>query len=146
MALQKKNKFYYGDSQFDIKEELLRYSEKNGYSTDYCADVVCICGSKLFSLLIDDEEGAAVRICANCEIEHPIGDSYEYLEDAELEECECPCGSSAFEITVGVSLYQNSEDVRWIYIGCRCSNCGLTACYGDWKNEYKNFRKLLNQV
>ena len=57
-----------------------------------------------------------------------------------------PCGSSAFEITVAVALYQNSEDVKWIYIGCRCINCGLTACYEDWKNEYKDFRKLLDRV
>ena len=46
--------------------------------------------------------------------EHPIGDSSEYLKDAELEECACPCGSEEFEITVGVSLYEDSNDVRWM--------------------------------
>lgn len=146
MALQKKGKYYYGDSQLDIKDELLRYSRKNGYPTNDYADSICVCGNKLFVLLIDDGEGAAIRVCDKCKIEHPIGDSSEYLEDAELGECECPCGSNTFEITVGVALYQNSEDVRWIYYGCRCFDCGLTACYGDWKNEYIGFRTLLNQV
>lgn len=146
MALQKKGKYYYGDSQLDIKDELLRYSRKNSYATDHYADSICICGNKTFTLLIDDEEGVAVRTCVDCKIEHPIGDSYEYLEDADLEECECLCGSNAFEITVGVSLYQNSEDVRWIYIGCRCFNCGLTGCYGDWKNEYSDYSNLLGKI
>jgi hypothetical protein len=146
MALQKRDKYYYGDSQLDIQDELLRYSQKNGYPAAYYADAVCSCGGKVFNLTLDDTAGAAVRSCAACKAEHPIGNSDEYLEDAELEECECPCGSSGFEITVGVALFQDSQDVKWLYIGCRCENCGLTACYGDWKNEYIGFRKLLNQV
>jgi hypothetical protein len=68
------------------------------------------------------------------------------MEEAEPTECECPCGSSVFEITVGVALYRESEDVRWLYVGCRCVECGLTACYGDWKSEYLDYRKLLARV
>ncbi len=95
---------------------------------------------------LDENEGAAVRVCAKCKAEHPIGDSDEYLEDAELEECACPCGNEEFEVTVGVSLYEDSEDVRWLYLGCRCPKCGLAACYGDWKNEYIGYRELLKRV
>jgi hypothetical protein len=39
---------------------------------------------------------------------------------AELEKCACPCGGEEFEITIGVSLFEDSEDVRWLYLGCRC--------------------------
>ena len=85
-------------------------------------------------------------MCLKCRNEHPIGDSSDYLDEAELEECECPCGNELFEITVGISLYSDSEDVKWIYIGCRCPQCELTACYGDWKNEYEDYRKLLKLV
>ena len=81
-----------------------------------------------------------------CMAEHPIGDSNEYLDEAELEECACPCGGKEFEITVGVSLYEESEDVRWLYLGCRCPKCGLTAVYGDWKNEFNGYRDLLARV
>jgi hypothetical protein len=87
-----------------------------------------------------------VRICATDGSKHPIGDSQDYLDEAELQACECPCGHGAFELTVGVALYGDSEDVRWIYLGCRCTECGLTACYGDWKNEYNGWRELLDRA
>ena len=57
-------------------------------------------GRHTFRLSLDDDEEAAVRRCVACMAEHPIGDSSEYLKDAELEECACPCGSEEFEITV----------------------------------------------
>lgn len=145
MALIKKGKFWYGETQKDIQGELGRYSQKN-YPIQHFAEAVCGCGSRGFRMLLDENVGAAVRKCVACRAEHPIGDSEEYLADAQLEECECPCGQSTFEITVGVALYEGSDDVRWIYIGCRCPGCGLTACYGDWKNEFEDYRILLSRV
>ncbi len=146
MALHKRGKYRYGDSQHDIQAELSLYSHANGYPAVHYADAICVCGHKLFHLLLDDEQGAAVRICKHCAAQHPIADSSEYLEDAELDECECPCGFNTFQITAGIALYQDSADVRWLYIGCRCAQCGLTACYGDWKNEYNDFRELLRRI
>jgi hypothetical protein len=146
MALKKRGKYRYGDSQFDIRQELLRYSKSNAYPASHFADAVCKCGGKSFRLSLDDTEGAAVRTCSACATEHAIGDSDEYLEEAELEECACPCGGADFEITVGVSLYEDSKDVRWLYLGCRCQTCGLTAVYGDWKNEFNGYEELLAQV
>lgn len=145
MTLKKRGKYRYGDTEADIRQELVRYS-KAGYLAEHFAEATCACGGKHFRLALDDEQGAAVRICTSCKSEHPIGDSDEYLDEAELGECECPCGSSEFEITVGVALYDESEDVRWLYVGCRCVACGLTACYGDWKNEFLDYRKLLARV
>ncbi|HEX3654322.1 MAG TPA: hypothetical protein VHV55_00875 [Pirellulales bacterium] len=146
MSVKKRGKFYYGDSQADINEELLRYSGLNGYPVQHFADAMCGCGAGLFRLLLDDTEGVAVRKCAECGTEHPIGDSSEFLDDAQLEECACPCGGEEFEITAGVSLYPSSESVRWLYIGCRCPSCGLVAVYGDWKNEFEDYRELLSRV
>ncbi len=146
MALRKEGQYSYGDSNLDIREGLTRYSRKQGCLAVHFADAVCGCGSKVFHLSLEDTEGAAIRECISCKAEHPIGDSQDYLEDAELKECQCPCGSGAFEITAGVALYGNSEDVKWLYIGCRCVKCGLTACYGDWKNEYNGFSKLLSRI
>ena len=97
-------------------------------------------------LAIDEEVGAAVRTCSKCKSEHPIGDSDEYLEEAELQACVCVCGKDMFELTVGVSLYEDSDDVRWLYVGCRCPSCGITGCYGEWKNEFIDYRKLLKRV
>jgi hypothetical protein len=146
MALEMREGYGYGDQQADIREELLRYSKLNGYVAHHFADAICKCGGKLFRLSVDDTEGAAVRKCCDCEIEHPIGDSDEFLDEAELEECACPCGGDNLEITVGVSLYADSDDVRWLYLGCRCPRCGLTAVYGDWKNEFNGYRELLARV
>jgi hypothetical protein len=146
MALKKRGKYRYGDSQADIRQELLRYSKSNGYLTHHFAEARCRCGGASFRLALDDTAGAAVRTCSGCAAEHPIGDSNEYLEEATLEECACPCGGEEFEITVGVSLYDDSEDVRWLYVGCRCVLCALTAVYGDWKNEYNGYQELLARV
>jgi hypothetical protein len=146
MGLRKRGKYRYGDSQADIREEVLRYSKKNGYVAHHFADAVCKCGGNLFRLALDDNESAAVLKCVGCPIEQPIGDSGEFVDDAELGDCACPCGGEEFEITVGVSLYDDSEDVRWLYLGCRCPKCRLTAVYGDWKNEYSDYRGLLARV
>ena len=147
MALRKRGKWRYGDSQADIRAEILRYSKEVGYHAEHFADAACRCGGKVFALLLDEEAGVASRVCVACDAEpHPIGDSAEYQDEAEEEECACPCGGEAFEITVGVSLYAGSEDVRWLYVGCRCPACGLTAVYGDWKNEFNGYRELLARV
>jgi hypothetical protein len=146
MALTKRGKYRYGDSAADIRAELERYGQVNGYPVHHAAEAKCTCGGTVFKLRLDDNEGAAVRQCLACANEHPIGDSADFLDAAELEECACPCGAEQFEITVGVSLYADSEDVKWLYLGCRCAKCGLTAVYGDWKNEFNGYRQLLARV
>jgi hypothetical protein len=97
MALQKRGKYYYGDSQSDIRQEIARLSAEGDLASEF-ADAACRCGGKLFRLRMDDAQGAAVRICAACAHEHPIGDSDEYLAEAELDDCVCVCDGDQFEI------------------------------------------------
>lgn len=146
MALRKKGKYNYGGSHLDIQDELRDYSNGNGYPATHFADASCSCGGKAFSVRLDDEEGAAVRVCKVCASEHAVADSAEYLAEATLEECGCPCGGVSFEMSIGVALYAESLDVRWLYLGLRCVRCGLVACYGDWKNEYIGYKDLLRLV
>ena len=148
MALRKRGRWRYGDSQADIRAEIVRYSKDVGYLAEHFADAVgAQCGGKVFALYLDETEGVASRACIACDAEvHPIGDSAEFMDESEEEECACPCGAEVFEITVGVSLYADSEDVKWLYLGCRCPKCGLTAVYGDWKNEFEGYRELLARV
>lgn len=146
MALRKKGEYWYGESQADIRDELIRYGKLNGYVPNAFADARCYCGATTFQLQMDEDEGAAVRICSSCNDEHPIGDSVDYLDGAELQHHECICDEGLFQITVGVALYEGSDDVRWLYIGCRCPNCSLTGCYGDWKNEFTDYKQLLARV
>jgi hypothetical protein len=146
MALNKRGNYRYGDSQIDIREELRCYSQLNGYIADHFADAACQCGGTLFRLGLDDAQGVAIRTCCTCDAEHPVADSEEYLEGADLQECACPCGGEELEITVGMSLHQDSEDVRWLYLACRRPQCGLTAVYGDWTNEFIGNRELLARI
>jgi ribosomal protein S27AE len=147
MALQKRGKWRYGDSQADIRAEIRRYSQKITYLAHHYADAVCgKCGGRVFWLFLDDLQGVAVRTCVACDDAHAIGDSDNFMASAELDECVCPCDGEQFEITVGVSLYKGSEDVKWLYLACRCPTCGLTAVYGDWKNEYIGYKELLARV
>lgn len=147
MALRRRGKFSYGDGPADTREELARYSRANGYPATHFADAACRhCGGTVFQVLLDDEAGVAVRVCRGCADRHIIGDGADYLAEATLEECACPCGGESFEATAGVSLYDGNADVRWFYLGLRCVACGLTACYGDWKCEYPGYADLLRRV
>lgn len=146
MALKKKGEYSYGDSQADIRAELIAYGRASGDLPIHFADARCNCGGRAFLVLLDDEEGVAVRVCDACGDRHPMGDSAEYSHEAEPEECECTCGGMTFEATVGVSLYADSLDVKWLFLGLRCIRCGLTACFGDWKNEYIGYQDLLRKI
>lgn len=144
MAIRKRGKWRYGDDHADLRAEIVRYSREVEYVAEQFADCVCTCGGKAFGLLLDGDAGVAVRVCDGCNADgHPIGDSAAYLDDCEVEECACPCGGESFEITVGVALYAESDDVKWLYVGCRCVACGLAAVYGDWKNEFEGYAALL---
>jgi hypothetical protein len=146
VTLWRRGGYSYGTRRSDIRVELTRYAKRNAYPAHHFADARCTCGGKTFRLALDDTAGAAVRTCAACKRAHPIGDSADFLDDAELDDCECPCGKDIFEITAAVSLYRGSNDVRWLYLGCRCAACKLVAVYGDWKNEYDGYRALLAKI
>lgn len=145
MTLVQRGEHRYGDTQADIRTELGDYALMNDCPIERFADV-CRCGGRAFRLKVDDTEGVAVRSCGSCGNDHPIGDSADYVEEASLESCECPCGLDLFEVTAGVSLFEGTDDVRWIYLGCRCTGCGLAACYADWKCESGDYRGLLGNV
>jgi hypothetical protein len=135
MSLTKKGKFWYGTTRDDVGLEIDRYSKSNGYPARKAADSICSCSNTTFKLETDEEEGAAKRTCTTCGSEHLMGDSAEYIEGAKLERHECVCGSEVFELRSGVALYEQSNDVRWYYIGCRCTKCNLVGVFADWKCE-----------
>src|ERR1043165_4538892 len=77
------------------------YAAKNAYEVSHVVEPSCGgCNGRRFHVLIDDYAGAATRRCSACNSTHPIGDSGDFLDDAELEECACPCGSEEFTIAV----------------------------------------------
>lgn len=146
MALEKIGRYHYGDTRKDLRNEMIRFSRLNEYVINHFADAVCSCGNELFKLYLDEEEGAAIRVCSSCEFSHPIADSIDYLKEARLHSCICVCDNEDLELIVGLSLYSVSEDVRWIYFGCRCPLCRLLGVYGNWKCEYLGYKELLMKV
>ncbi len=144
MTLTRRRNNWYGDDHADLREELARYSAENEYPIDNFTNLKCRCGHDLFELHTDEEEGVAIRTCAQCHSEHLMGDSADYMDDAEPSQHECCCRQNKFQIVVGVHRYRNeddslADDVRWLYIGCRCPACNLLGCYADWKCEFEGF-------
>ncbi|MBT5017913.1 hypothetical protein N9153_01525 [Planctomicrobium sp.] len=131
-----------------LRSQIVKYSTENAYIAEHFATAICsTCRSEVFRLVMNEDEGVAVRICTSCEGEHAIGDSNEYLEDVEeLYRIECTCDANQFKIMAGVALYEGSEDVRWFYLGCECVKCRLSGVYGDWKNEFIGYQALLDNV
>ncbi len=131
-----------------LKSQIIDYSRKNGYVAEHFAIPKCAaCGAAIFNVLMNEDAGVAVRICHSCSDEHGIGDSDDYLDEVD-EVCpvECTCEGDQFEIMAGVALYEGSNDVRWFYLGCECAECGLSGVYGDWKNEFLGYQKLLDRI
>lgn len=148
VAITKRDEYWYGENHADIRTELTRYSELHHYPIDHFTNVRCECGADIFLFATDEQAGVAERFCPNCEHEHLMGDSSEYVEEAELSQHTCLCDGGQFQLVAGVHCYRESDDspsndVRWLYLGARCIACGLVGCFADWKNEYIGFENLL---
>ena len=146
MAARKRGRWWYGDGPEDLRAELERYGQENGYVPTWFAEPRCSCGSDWFTLLFDDEQGAAVRCCTSCGTEHAIADSADVLDDAELDQATCLCGGQTMELCVGIAFYDSADAARWIYIGGFCTECKLIACYTDWKLSVDDGDDLLQRL
>lgn len=132
--IDERDDFWYGDSPGDIVGYLKAYS---GNEKIDVKEIICreCAGARLF-LNIDSDEGVVQVICAECGHSGYLLDSVEYLEDAELEEGVCPvCGDKIYNIGIGFTRRKNG-DVRDVYIGARCTGCGVLGCYGEWGVNY----------
>ncbi|SNT32805.1 hypothetical protein SAMN05421770_107214 [Granulicella rosea] len=145
MAIDKSGTWWVGSEPQDIGGFLEAYSAKS-YKTDLFRLSTCKCGGTAFSLLADEDEGCAQRICARCGEEHFLCDSEDYLEDATLEAWECvECEGAVANVGVGFSLYEDGE-IRWLYVGARCAACGMLGCYSSWKVAYAPSKQLIEQA
>jgi hypothetical protein len=142
MALRKKKQHWHGDDHADVVA-FLRECSAAEYPAEHFANAICAaCKGDTFAIQLEEGSGV-VRTCSRCKVAHPVGDSAEYLGEGELDECQCPCGEETFQLTIGVALYAESADVKWLYVGLRCVACGLIGNYGDWKNEFEDYRRFL---
>ena len=135
MVIDTGGPWWRGTEAADLDEYLREFSA-DGYPVGSVVHASCAhCGSDRFALLADDEAGCGGRRCASCGDLHWMLDSAEYLEEAELEEAQCPCGGELFEPAVGFALRDTGE-VRWVYVALRCVADGVLGVYADWKIDY----------
>ncbi|EMJ93878.1 hypothetical protein [Leptospira alstonii] len=147
MTIDKSGEWWIGNNPQDIQEYLVSFSEDEYPITDFrlCK---CKCGSEVFQLEADDTEGAARRQCVSCGIDQFICDCKEHWEDTDPETLHCvECNSIQTNVGVGFARYQDKSDgIQWIYVGCRCTNCGILGCFTSWKVGYEPSLHLIDEV
>lgn len=146
MAMHKKGKYWYGESLEDVKTNVISYSRSNGYEAAKFFPAICECGGQAFKLETDEEVGAGRRICVQCDKVVLMGDSDEYADEADFDNHVCVCDTETFELLSGVALYAGSNDVRWYYIGCKCTKCSLVGVFADWKCEAGDAEAFLSKT
>lgn len=135
MTIDKSGQWWRGTEAADIEEYLGAFSASN-YPVARIVHARCAkCDGSVFSIRIDDDEGCAQRTCVNCGDHHLMLDSNESIEDANLDDAACPCGNESFEAAVGFA-HTGSGDIKWVYLGLRCTADDVLGVYTDWKIDY----------
>ena len=144
MALTRRGSVWRGTEASDLDEYVTHYAA-GGYPVSvvvHAACGKCDATDDGFYVIVDDDEGAAVRMCAACEAEVEMLDTHDYIDDCEFGEATCPCGGDLFDVAVGYSMLDDGE-VRWVSVGLRCRADGRLGVYTDWQIDYLPSRHLL---
>lgn len=147
MTIDTSGKWWVGSEAEDLAEYLEAYS-----SDSYLASVFrlsrCNCGSLEFHLDADDSEGVARRTCVACGSQHYICESEEFWAEATPERWRCvECHSEQANVGVGYAMYEDDPTgVKWVYIGERCTGCGVLGCFAGWKVAESGALHLLEKA
>ncbi|TYB45141.1 hypothetical protein FXF51_60170 [Nonomuraea sp. PA05] len=145
MVIHASGDHWRGEDFADLADFLRQY-QPGGYAVQRVSEAVCAgCGGKRFNVMADDVEGCVQRICVACGDAAYVADSADYVEEADLAECACPCGGEQFAAAVGFA-FRGDGEVRWVSIGLRCLRDGSLGVYGDWKIDYSPTAHLLQSV
>ena len=144
MTIDKSGRWWRGTEPSDLDAYLVAYTA-DGYPVSRVIHAVCACGERAFAVEVDDEDGCARRTCQACGAAHPMLDSADYLDEAELGEAACPCGGATFEAAVGFATREDGS-IRWVYLALRCVPDGVLGVYADWKIDYPPSDHLYDQV
>jgi hypothetical protein len=143
MAIIKKN-HWYGENVDDLTEYLIEYTDGD---VKKCVAVKCPhCASDRFSARFDGDEGAIEAKCVSCGEARLLLDSADYWDECDPEEAVCPtCSAKEYNLAVGF-VYRDNGDVKWVYVGCRCVECGVLGSFLDWKINYAPTEELEKNV
>jgi len=72
-------------------------------------------------------------------------DSADVVDGVVPKNARCRCGGKSFNLAVGFAP-RGDVDVRWVYLGLRCTRDGVLGCCADWMIDYSPSSALLQQV
>ena len=114
-----------------LKDEVASYADENGYPVSRFEPVRCACGQEELLLFSDDDEGGAFAECPSCRTQTDIMNSRDYAQDPVQNVCNCD--HERLLLGVGTAVHDDgTDDIRWVYVGGLCKNCGLAGVYTDW--------------
>ena len=148
MAIDTSGRWWVGSDPRDLEQYLVALTKGDKQAPIHQFRLArCQCGAATFRIQADPNEGVAERTCSQCGHTSFVCDSGELASDADLESWHCiECGSLVANVGVGFSLRDSQKDVRWLYLGVRCSSCGVLGCLADWKIDYSPSTHLLEAV
>ncbi len=145
MVIDRSGDWWRGSDAADLDVYLADYSA-DSYVVSTVVHAECAsCTSRTFAVLLDDEEGVALRCCRYCGDAQWMLDSGQDVEAAETVTAACPCGGEDFEVAVGFA-FTEAGHVRWVYVALRCVADGTLGVYADWKVDHAPTGHLLAQV
>ncbi len=142
MAIDKSGKWWKGIEFKDV-EDYIYLLMADSYPVGEVGQSICKCGNKVFTLKVDQDEGCAQRVCTVCHQAAFIGDSEEIWKQARPKVVRCPCKNTTYEIGVGFSFRASHDDIQWITVGHRCTQCGVLGSSVDWHINYSPSLHLL---
>ncbi len=145
MTIDTSGKWWKGTSAHDIAQYLEELFEES-YPIHEYRQSVCECGSEVFSLHWIPDEDVARRTCAKCRKKHFICDSREFWEGRPKKYKCIECHSVETNVGVAFSMDDDKTAIRWLYVGNRCTNCGVLGSVADWKIGYEPSLNLLTQA
>ena len=117
----------------DLKAEVLRYSNVNGYPAETFTAMTCTCGGDQFTLYGNESGDAALAVCCACEENHSVYDSADFMDD--VGQHVCACDAEALHLMIGLAFHEDTTDARWVYVGAKCVACDLVGVYIDWNER-----------
>ena len=144
MAIDTTGEWWVGTGEDDI-DTYLELLMADVHPISEVVHATCGCGSRVFTVSADADEGCVIRACSSCTKEHPVCDSGEYVEDSDLEGVVCQCGDERFELAVSFSR-RDDGSIRWLAVGVRCVACGVLGSPADCKIDYSPSEHLTAQV
>ena len=127
--------YWTGSEPSDIIEWLRAYTEEDALDVK---PVLCsACGCNELRMVGDQDEGALQVVCTSCGAKKLLLDSAEYWKEVSHRTIKCGvCKAKMHNVAVGFSRRSNGQ-VRWVWIGERCTQCHTLGSAFDWKIDYE---------